>query len=561
MPPIYSLYVGLLIASLLISVLLFFLILKHCASGAVQAYLVFVFLSSGVGMVTLFSMYSQDVTWAVWWHGNLRFAMLGLITPLTFVFTSVLLEPAKGLFKSAPWWLFPVPIVTALLSLTNDSHHWVFRDYRMVNEFGLFLRMAWNPGPWFLVHLVNSYAVGLFIVWLLMGRLSSLRRLPRFRGTLALGIVALTFLTNGLDVLGLNLVPGLLWTPLGLGLVNLVILIGAIYLDLFDVLPVARETLFRYMTEAVFILDPDDHLVEVNPVGEEILQTAAKSWKGRSIYDLVDASQVQSLQQVLRQSQSRGEVSFVLAQKVHWFEVSLSAIYLEGGLLGAKLVIARDITQQKEFQQREYELATHLERQRLARELHDAVSQTLFSARLTAETLLRQKDELPPAALGENLQLVTRLIVSALGEMRILLLELRPDGLATTALSSLLTYLVEAMGARTSARLGLSLQGEGKLPEEVNLALYRIAQEALSNCVKYSHASEINLALMQSETGVKLTIVDNGRGFSVSSQEDDHFGISIMRERAAEIGARLEISSQAGEGTSLTCDWPGEREP
>jgi len=557
MPLIYSLYVGLLIATLFVSVLVFFLALKYRTSGFVQAYIIFVFLSCGMETVVLLSLYSPDAARAVWWHGNVRFALLGLIMPLTFLFVTVLLEPSRGLFRNSPWWLLPIPVLTAIFSLTNDWHHLIFSDYRMVNEFGLFLRVSRNSGPWYYVHLANSYAIGLLTLLLLIRRYRKIRKLPRFRGLLAVGIVLLTFVTNGLDVFGLTLAPGLLLAPIGFGLITMIIMVGVIYLDLFDVLPVARESLFHYMTDIVLILDVDDHVVEINPAGERALKIKLEAFRGRPVYDLVDATRVESARNILSQSQYRGETSLVIDQKVHQFDVNLNMIYLEEGVLGAKLVVARDITQQKQLQQREYELATLEERQHLARDLHDAVSQTLFSARLTSATLLRQKEELAPAALWENIQQVTRLIVSALGEMRVLLLELRPEGLANTALPVLLTHLAEATGARTDASLHCSLQCERKLPVEVKTAFYRIAQEALSNSVKYARAGEINLALAQGDAGVKLIITDDGRGFNVSNQESDHFGISIMRERAAEIGARLEITSQPGAGSCVTCDWQG----
>jgi hypothetical protein len=107
MPPIYSLYISLLIAALLVTILLFFLVLKYSASGLVQIYMLFILLSSGMEAVVLLSLYSPDLAWAVWWHGNVRFALLGLIAPLTFLFVSVMLEPSRSLFRNFPWWLLP----------------------------------------------------------------------------------------------------------------------------------------------------------------------------------------------------------------------------------------------------------------------------------------------------------------------------------------------------------------------------------------------------------------------------------------------------------------------
>ncbi|PWH13902.1 MAG: hypothetical protein DDG60_09330 [Anaerolineae bacterium] len=220
------------------------------------------------------------------------------------------------------------------------------------------------------------------------------------------------------------------------------------------------------------------------------------------------------------------------------------------------LAIKEDISELKELQRRDVERAALEERQRLARDLHDAVSQTLFSARLTTEMLIRQKAILPQETIWSHLAHLHRLLVSAMGEMRILLLELRPDGLVNTDLPTLLIHLTDALGTRTEAILNRTLEGEQKsLPDNVKIALYRIAQEALNNVIKHARATQINLALQMDEDGTKLEIRDNGCGFNPQMTVGDHLGLSIMRERAEEIGATLNIHSTPGRGTCITCVW------
>ena len=133
------------------------------------------------------------------------------------------------------------------------------------------------------------------------------------------------------------------------------------------------------------------------------------------------------------------------------------------------------------------ELAAFEERQRLARDLHDAVSQMLFSAKIIAEMLprLRKKD---PDSIWDYLLELQRLIQGAMGEMRMLLMELRPSILNEVELHVLLGYLVDATNARTSANIVVSASKECSLPHHVQIAFYRIAQESLSNSVKYAHA-------------------------------------------------------------------------
>jgi PAS domain S-box-containing protein len=219
------------------------------------------------------------------------------------------------------------------------------------------------------------------------------------------------------------------------------------------------------------------------------------------------------------------------------------------------LAVKEDITELKELQKRDLELAALEERQHLARDLHDAVSQTLFSARLTSEMLLRQKENIAPEALWAHIDHLTRLVVSALGEMRILLLELRPEGLLNTELPLLLSHLVDATGARTDAPIHCTVQGHAKLPVDVKIALYRIAQESLNNIIKHARATKIILTLQLDKNGAQLRIEDNGRGFDMQHPNGGQLGLGIMRERAEEIGASLEVASQPEKGTTVTCTW------
>jgi len=204
------------------------------------------------------------------------------------------------------------------------------------------------------------------------------------------------------------------------------------------------------------------------------------------------------------------------------------------------------------------ELAAMKERSRLARDLHDAVTQTLFSASLIAEVLPRLWERNPNEG-RRRLEELRQLTRGALAEMRTLLLELRPAALTETGLSDLLRQLAEAITGR--ARLPVTVRAEGvrPLPPDVQVALYRLAQEALNNVVKHAGASQVEVTLRYRPEGVELCISDNGRGFNSEDISPEHLGLGIMRERAQAIGATLRIESQPGHGTQVVVIWPGER--
>jgi two-component system nitrate/nitrite sensor histidine kinase NarX len=198
--------------------------------------------------------------------------------------------------------------------------------------------------------------------------------------------------------------------------------------------------------------------------------------------------------------------------------------------------------------------AATAERDRLARELHDAVTQTLFSASLIAEAMpqvWRRSPEEGKRGLAE----LRRLTRGAAAEMRTMLVELRPAALTEKPLAELLRHLTDAMTSRTRIPIALTVEGDGLLPPDVQVALYRIAQEALNNIAKHAGAKRASVDLQIEGEQAAFCIEDDGCGFELEGVLPDCFGLNIMRERAEGIGAALRIDSQPGDGTKIVVDW------
>lgn len=194
------------------------------------------------------------------------------------------------------------------------------------------------------------------------------------------------------------------------------------------------------------------------------------------------------------------------------------------------------------------------ERTRLAHELHDAVTQTLFSASLTAE-VLPDLWAINPTEAQKSTEELRQLTRGALAEMRTLLLELRPSALTGARLEDLLRQLTEAIVGRVRLPVEFAVEGQRPLPVEVRVTFYRIAQEALNNVVKYARAGQVRLDLRLQPDSARLVISDNGVGFDPTAVKPTHLGLKIMRERAEAIRARLGIHSEAGHGTIITVTW------
>jgi PAS domain S-box-containing protein len=196
-------------------------------------------------------------------------------------------------------------------------------------------------------------------------------------------------------------------------------------------------------------------------------------------------------------------------------------------------------------------LAVMEERQRLARELHDSVSQALYSIALGTHTALALLEREDPARAAKPLEYVLSLADAALAEMRALIFELRPDALEKEGLVAALSRQAEAILARYHLAVETAFCEEPSAPLDVKEALYRIAVESMNNAVKHARATRISLRLHAQDGIITLEVHDDGVGFDPQGEYPGHLGLRSMQERAAQIGAALEIESAPGRGTQV----------
>jgi signal transduction histidine kinase len=196
------------------------------------------------------------------------------------------------------------------------------------------------------------------------------------------------------------------------------------------------------------------------------------------------------------------------------------------------------------------ELASLQERQRLARELHDSVSQALYAIGLGAHTAREAIASDSEQAMA-SIDYVLALAEAGLAEMRALIFELRPESLEREGLVAALTKQVAVLRTRYKLTVEADLGEEPNLSMEMKHALYRIAQEALNNIVKHAHASVVVLRLAGKENEIILQVRDNGRGFDQAGHFPGHFGLRSMHERVSKVGGTLAIESVPGQGTCV----------
>ena len=237
-------------------------------------------------------------------------------------------------------------------------------------------------------------------------------------------------------------------------------------------------------------------------------------------------------------------------------------------LIGSLTATLRHRTEQARSREREtrllseqaQELASFQERQRLALELHDSVSQTLYGISLGAQTA-REALESDPGEAIAPLEYVMSLAEAGLAEMRALIFELRPESLATEGLITALTKQVVVLRTRNKLTVDAQLGEEPALSLERKHTLYRIAREALHNIVKHAHASTVLLRLERQDDELVLEVRDDGRGFDPAEPFPGHLGIRSMQERVARLGGTCSLASAPAQGTCLCVRIPAREEP
>jgi signal transduction histidine kinase len=228
--------------------------------------------------------------------------------------------------------------------------------------------------------------------------------------------------------------------------------------------------------------------------------------------------------------------------------------------IGQQIGVAMENAELYEQAQR---LAAAEERQRLARDLHDSVTQALYAVTLYAEAASRLLTTGETALAAEHLHDLRATAQDALRELRLLIFELRPPLLEKNGLVAALQSRLETVEERSGLRTLFSvegLNGSERLPLEVETGLYRIAQEALNNILKHAQAHEVSVRLnyLAPEARVVLEIRDDGQGFEMfNGAGKGRFGLQTMRERATLLGGTLQITSQPGEGTQVKVEVKG----
>ena len=310
--------------------------------------------------------------------------------------------------------------------------------------------------------------------------------------------------------------------------------------------------------DSALLADLDGTILEINEIAATRLGIDFQEAIGQNVFTLFEPSLAGKRRSKADQMIATGEpVSWEDMRAGRSYETHIYPILDDDEQIVNIAIFARDITELKKIQEKKLAEVATQERTRIARDLHDAVTQTIYSASLIAE-VLPSVWERNPSEGERNLVKLRQLVRGALGEMRTLLFELRPASLAAAELSTLLRHLGDALTGRTRIPVTYQITEDGSPPKDIKIAAYRITQETFNNIAKHSEATRVKVELLSMENRVKLSIMDDGRGFDPEQVAADKLGIQIMTERAREIDTKLDLISTPGNGTQVSISWSGE---
>ena len=251
----------------------------------------------------------------------------------------------------------------------------------------------------------------------------------------------------------------------------------------------------------------------------------------------------------------KGDVigAFYLTDKVGAVEFSGD----DEELVGVLAAHAGVLMEHARLYEQSRELSVLDERNRLARELHDAMTQTLFSLRLTVEAASSMLPD-EPALAARELATARTLLDAVFGELRGLIFELRPPALGDDGLAATLRKHLDVVSRAHGLRVSLSATGDERLPEDVERELFRIVQEAVGNAVRHARGSALEVTLHYGDDVVAASVRDDGVGFDPAARavRSRHLGLTSMRERAAALGGKVVVESSPGNGTTVRVEVP-----
>lgn len=454
--------------------------------------------------------------------------------------------------------LFIIPLLSVLFIATNDLHHLIWTGFRM-NGY-----VVSSPGRlyWFF----NSYVylLGLLnltvLIWLAI--YSPAHRLPVAIIVCGQIFVRIIYVMDKLDTGLIGPGESVFFT---IGVMAVIYGVALLRFHAIDPVAAARRAALQQMREGFIVLDLQDRIADVNPTASEMLGFPEKKLQNKLLKDVmpVDMGDLRILE-----NKGTGQTDITLGKEKSSRKYRLNLTDLRGrkGEVIGKLILMHDITEQIRAQnlilEQQGVVATLKERERLARELHDGIGQTIGYVGVQTQTALKWLYDGNNEKAVSLLDRLVQVSKDAHADVRESIFSLNiGSGRQWSFLPALKEYMNKFQanyGIRTELAISAGID-ENTVESGAGVQLLRVIQEAMTNARKHRGASFFRVCIGRNGSMAQISIADDGQGFDTCRHEhgdDGHFGLVSMRERMAQIGGSLKMESIPGCGTTMTLDVP-----
>jgi len=443
--------------------------------------------------------------------------------------------------------LFIIPLLSVLFMATNDVHHLIWTGFKMDRY------VVSSPGRLYWFFNGYIYLLGLMnltvLIWLAI-------RSPGHRVPVAVIVSGQIFvrIVYAIDKFNRSLMgPG---ESVLLTIGVMAVIYGWVLLRFHAIDPVAaaRKTALQQMREGLIVLDLQGRISDANPMAAKMLEIPENRLRNKRLSDLlpIDAG---DLGRIESEAAGQTEITTGKGTSARQYRLSLTSLTGRHGDVIGRLILLHDVTEKNRAHKRILEqqsvVATLQERERLARELHDGIGQTLAYVGMQTQTALKWLYDGNTEKVGTLLERLVNVTQDAHADVRESILSLKTGLIQKWSFIPALKVYMDKFqvnyGIRTELVLSAGLDENTFDPKE-GVQLLRAIQEAMTNARKHSGANNLRVAIERDGTMAQISITDDGQGFDA--------GRLFMRERMAQIGGSLNIKSEPGEGTTLTIDVP-----
>lgn len=455
--------------------------------------------------------------------------------------------------------LFILPLLSVLLIVTNDLHHLIWTGFHM-NRY-----VVVSPGRLYWFFNSYIYILGLVnlavLIWLAI--YSPSHRLPVAIIVFCQIFARIVYATDKLDI-GL-IGPGES-VFLTIGVMAVAYAVVLLRFHAIEPITSARKAALQQMHEGFIVLDLHDRVADANPMSAKMLGLPESCMLNKRLEDMLPID-TDYLKQIENNGTVQTDVTMEKENSSQQYKLNLTALRGGHGEIIGKLILLHNVTEQIRSQTRilkqQSVVTTLQERERLARELHDGIAQTLGFVVMQTQSVMKWLHDGNIEKAESLLERLLEVTKDAHANLRESILSLKTEKDQQWSLLPALKEYIDKFQANYGIRTELSLFAgidENTFDPKASVQLLRAIQEALTNAGKYSRANTMRVCIERDGSMAKISIIDDGQGFDTSQlkrgDDSPHFGLVFMRERMMQIGGSLKIESTPGHGTTLMLDVP-----